>query len=69
MAADINNEMKNVGARTTEGSRPRDDALTIVTKALELEIQAVLQSEKKDKSLSIRRQRVDSAFNQVAGFP
>ncbi len=69
MAADITNEVKKVHAGTTECTTPRDDALAVAVEALETEIQAVLKSEKKDKRLSVRRHRVDSAFNQVAGYP
>ncbi len=69
MAADIANELKNAGASAAEDARPRADALAIVTEALKLETQAILQSEKKGTSLSIRRHRVDFSFNQVSGFP
>ena len=68
MAADITNGVKKVHAGTTESTTPIDDALAIIAEALELEIQALLLSEKKDKRLSVRRHRVDSAFNQVAGY-
>ena len=47
MAADITNGVKKVHAGTTESTTPIDDALAIVAEALELEIQALLLSEKK----------------------